>query len=327
MLSIIMPVKNTQSFLKPCLESIVNQTLQQWQLIAIDDHSTDDSHEILMAYSRQDKRIQVITNKGEGVIAALQTGYRKATGNFITRMDSDDINELYKYEYMLTQLKEKGPGYLALGQVKYFCETGVGQGFQNYERWMNALIREGNCFDEVYKECVIPSPCWMLHRTDFDRAGAFNAALYPEDYDLCFRMYQHHLIPIACNDILLHWRDYPDRTTRQVAHYQGDAILNLKCHHFLNIDYDPAKKLVLWGAGKRGKFIAQYLVSQQIHFDWICNNENKIGHQVYGIVLRPEKTVNEIENKQIIVSVSNAEEQKSIKQICGENNWETYYFC
>lgn len=327
MLSIIMPVKNTEAFLQDCLDSIVNQTLSNWELMAIDDHSTDRSHEILMSYAQHDKRIQVLKNNGKGVTAALQTGYQQSKGNYITRMDSDDINELHKYEHMLNQLKEYGSGYLALGQVKYFCATGIGEGFQNYERWMNTLISEGNCFDEVYKECVIPSPCWMLHREDFDRAGAFDTVMYPEDYDLCFRMYQQQLKPIACKDVLFHWRDYPHRTTRQVAHYQGEALLTLKCHHFLKIDFDPSKRLVLWGAGKRGKFIAQYLVSHNIPFDWICNNSNKIGHQIYGVYLQSEKMLNEINNKQIVVSVANADEQICIKELCLANHWNTFYFC
>lgn len=327
MLSIIMPVKNTEAFLKPCLDSIVKQTLLQLELIAIDDHSTDSSREILLAYAQEDPRVRVIDNEGLGVTEALQTGYKNSAGNYITRMDSDDINELHKYEHMLTKLKEKGPGHLALGQVKYFCETGLGDGFQNYERWMNALISSGNCFEEVYKECVVPSPCWMLHREDFDRVGAFETAMYPEDYDLCFRMYQQHLIPIACEEVLLHWRDYPTRTTRQVAHYKGDAILALKCYHFLKIDFDATKNLVLWGAGKRGKFIAQYLVSKHIPFEWVCNNENKIDHQIYGVRLKSEKSLSEIHNKQILVSVANAEEQSGIKELCTNNDWEAYFFC
>jgi glycosyltransferase involved in cell wall biosynthesis len=145
MLSIIMPVKNTEAFLKPCLDSIVKQTLQSWELIAINDHSTDSSRDILMAYAQEDQRVRVLDNEGKGVTEALKTGYKNSAGNYITRMDSDDINELHKYEHMLTKLKETGPGHLALGQVKYFCETGLGDGFQSYERWMNALISRGNC--------------------------------------------------------------------------------------------------------------------------------------------------------------------------------------
>jgi glycosyltransferase involved in cell wall biosynthesis len=74
MLSIIMPVKNTEAFLKPCLDSIVKQGLQDWELMAVNDHSVDSSRDILLAYAQQDSRIRVLENEDVGVTSALQTG-------------------------------------------------------------------------------------------------------------------------------------------------------------------------------------------------------------------------------------------------------------
>jgi glycosyltransferase involved in cell wall biosynthesis len=325
--SIIMPVKNTELYLHACIQSILQQSYLNWELLAIDDHSTDSSHAILTSYAQTDSRIHIIRNEGVGVIDALRTGYKHARGEFITRMDSDDINALHKYEHMVSQLKLNGKGHLALGQVTYFAEGGIGNGFQNYETWMNALIAKGTCFDEVYRECVIPSPCWMLYRTDFDAIGGFNVTQYPEDYDLCFRMYHKGMKPIPCKERLLYWRDYPNRTTRVVSHYQGDALIRLKCHHFLDIDYSPKKSLVVWGAGHRGKFIAKYLVEHNIPFTWICNNENKIGHTIYNQVLKSTSSLVDLNHKQILVSVANISEQADIKSTCEYNDWEAYFFC
>jgi len=53
------------------------------------------------------------------------------------------------------------------------------------------LTAKGNNFQEIYKECVIPSPCWMIYRTDMDKCQAFLPNRYPEDYDLCFRFYEN----------------------------------------------------------------------------------------------------------------------------------------
>ena len=126
-----MPVKNTSPFLRACLDSIVQQTWVAWELLAVDDHSSDDSLQILKAYAAQDKRIRVISNEGNGVTAALQTGHKQALGQYITRMDSDDINEPNKYAHMLGQLQQIGESYVALGEVKYFCDQRLGEGFQN----------------------------------------------------------------------------------------------------------------------------------------------------------------------------------------------------
>lgn len=327
LISIVMPVKNTAPFLKECLDSFLNQTYPNWELITVDDASTDASLEILQDYAEQDNRIRVIANNGKGVVDALKTAYAICQGKYISRMDSDDINDAQKFEIMLAQLKDAGQGHIALGQVHYFAEGGLGDGYKRYEEWMNELIAQGKGFDEIYKECVIPSPCWLMHKIDFESMGAFELKLYPEDYDLCFRAYKAGLKCLPSERVLLHWRDRPERTTRVDDNYKKEKMLTLKCFHFLDIDYDSDKSLVLWGAGKRGKFIAQYLVKQKVPFNWICNNENKIGKDIYGVMLEGESALNEINNMQLIISVANTEEQEEIKTICAQEGWETYFFC
>lgn len=327
MLSIIMPVKNTARYLNECIDSILNQTFIDWELIVVDDSSTDESLSVLEGYAAKEQRIKVTQNNGLGIIEALQTGYKIATGDYITRMDSDDINESLKYGQMMAQLYKKGIGHIALGQVNYFSADGVQDGFRQYEAWLNRLINKGNCFDEIYKECVIPSPCWMLHRADFDKIGGFESKLYPEDYDLCFRMYQAALIPIPSKEVLFYWRDYPTRTSRTDANYMASELLKIKCHYFLKIDFVKNKNLVLWGAGRRGKYIANYLVEKEIPFTWVCNNENKIGHNIYGVILKSEISLTGIADKQIVVSVANRAARLAIEAECKSAEWEAYFFC
>lgn len=322
-----MPVKDTAPFLKECIDSIISQSYSNWELLAINDHSSDDSLTILEAYAKNDQRIKVYNNSGKGIVDALQMAYKHAKGDYITRMDSDDINALDKYETMQEQLLKAGKGSLALGQVKYFSANGVGDGYQKYEAWLNGPIEQGNCFSEVYKECVIPSPCWMLHKEDLEQIGGISTDLIPEDYDLCFRMYKAGLTCIPSSKVLLHWRDSLNRTSRTNDDYTEDTMLTLKCHYFLEIDYNNDKSLVLWGAGKRGKSIAKYLIERDISFTWVCNNEKKIGHDIYGVILRSVNELIEINDKQIIVTVANSEERKVIRTQCQVEEWETYFFC
>ncbi|MCW9041214.1 MAG: glycosyltransferase, partial [Flavobacteriales bacterium] len=82
MISIIMPVKNTSLYLSECLNSIINQTEKNWELIAVNDHSTDNSKEILASFANQDNRIKVWDNTGNGIIDALQLAYSKSSGTF-----------------------------------------------------------------------------------------------------------------------------------------------------------------------------------------------------------------------------------------------------
>ena len=105
-----MPVKNAGKFLHECLQSIRDQTEAKWELIAVNDHSTDDSKQILQHFAQNDARIKVLENKGSGIISALQTGYQLTTGNFIHRMDADDVMPIIKLKvlkrYFLKMAKE-----------------------------------------------------------------------------------------------------------------------------------------------------------------------------------------------------------------------------
>ena len=147
--SILIPFKNTAAYLPACLDSIINQSYKNWEVLIVDDSSTDQSHEIVKAYSQQDARIRLLKNKGVGIIEALQTAYAQSTGTFITRMDSDDIMATNKIECMVADLTLKGPGYIALGLVHYFSESGIKEGYKRYENWLNTLISKGTNFNEI----------------------------------------------------------------------------------------------------------------------------------------------------------------------------------
>lgn len=302
LVSIVMPVKNAMPYLKACLDSILEQTYANWELIAINDGSEDHSKALLEQYAASDRRIQTYDNQGSGIIPALQQAYRHATGILITRMDADDIMMPSKIITMARALIDQSH-VVAIGQVKYFSSTEIlGDGYRKYQDWLNGLTSSGDNFNEIYKECVIPSPCWMMHRAEFDDIGGFQSEIYPEDYDLAFRMYQAGYRVIPCNNVIHHWRDYPTRTSRTDDNYADNRFLNIKVHYFIKIDYDPNQQLVLWGAGNKGKQIAKLLIEKGLEFLWVCDNPNKIGQDIYGVVL--ESPIDDLSNHQIILAVA-----------------------
>jgi len=324
-ISIIMPVKNAAHFLPETLNSIINQTEKNWELLAVNDNSTDNTQEILTSFAKNDNRIKVITNSGNGIIDALQMGYAKSTGNLLTRMDADDIMATNRLATQKKQLLHAGKSHLALGLVNYFSAAPLGDGYKRYETWLNELTQNGTNFSDIYKECVVASPCWMIYREDF------NSTIYPEDYDLTFRFYKNNLKCIPSQEILHYWRDYPERTSRNDAHYADSSFINIKISHFLAIDYEKSKKLILWGAGKKGKNIAKHLIEKKIPFDWICDNPKKIGKHIYNQLMLDYKTVDNYKNYQSIITVANAEFQEDIKKFLGEMNLlqgrDFFFFC
>ncbi|MEX2590379.1 MAG: glycosyltransferase family 2 protein [Chitinophagales bacterium] len=325
----LMPVKNAEPFLWQCLDSIIHQSYGNWELLAVNDHSDDDSFEILENYSAKDKRIQVLQNTGKGIIPALRLAYEKSKGKYITRMDADDICKQNKLGVLLNNLLKYGRGHIAIGQVEYFSENELGEGYKKYAEWLNSLTAKGNNFEEIFKECVIPSPCWMLHRADLEKCGAFSSDQYPEDYDLCFRMYAAGLKCIPCNQTLHLWRDHPERSSRNDPNYLDNHFSELKIKYFLKSENKSDRALVLWGAGKRGKKLAVLLNAAHIDFHWICNNPNKIGNEIYGQVIHDESTFPKFQSSQVIVAVANSIAQENIRaklQYSGMKNMKDYFF-
>lgn len=322
LISIVLPVYNAAPFLPDCLDSILRQTEPDWELLAVNDFSTDDSFSILQQVAQQDDRIQVFQNTEKGIIPALRLAFAKSRGQLLTRMDADDRMLPQKLELLKKKLMERGTGYVATGLVRYISTTVVGGGYQQYEAWLNALTQQERNLEAIYKECPIPSPCWMTFRTDLERCGAFSSDIYPEDYDLAFRFYAAGLKVAGVSEILHEWRDHPQRTSRTNATYANPAYFSLKIQYFFQLDYEPQRPLVLWGAGRKGKAVASYLQRAAIPFRWVCATPTKIGKQIYGVEMQPVQHILELEQPQLLIAVSAPDGQREILAFLKEQGFE-----
>lgn len=123
--SVIMPVYNVEKYLKQCLDSILGQTLEDIEIVCVDDGSTDNSGKILDEYAEQDARIKVIHKKNAGYGAAMNAGLDSAQGEYIGIVESDDciLPDMYKTLYEEAVLNSldmaKSDAYYWLGTVGY----------------------------------------------------------------------------------------------------------------------------------------------------------------------------------------------------------------
>ena len=315
LVSIIMAVKDTAPYLHECIDSIINQTYKNWELIAVNDHSSDETPAILKAYSEQDSRVRYFDSDKPKLIPTLQVAYAEVQGELINRMDSDDRMPLDKIEVLVREWQKYGKGIVIAGGTEHFVDEGeVGDGFLKYERWLNEVARTSTHYREIYKECVIPSHSWIIHKEDFDTVDAFNPLVYPEDYDLCFRFYRHELNIVGIDKVLHFWRDRSDRISRTWDEYKDNRYFDLKLRYFYELDRDRTRPLVLWGAGRNGKDMARLLQSYDDTFHWVCDNENKIGRDIYGVILEPFDAVPSMMKPQIMVVVSSPDGKKEISE-------------
>ncbi len=152
-ISVIIAVYNVEDYIKRCLESIVNQTYNNMQIIIVDDGSTDKSSEICDEYALIDQRIEVIHKENGGLISARKEGLKLATGDYVINIDSDDWIEKEAFEIITNKIEKFSPDILVFGYKKEFdgfieeYNVGLEEGFYKEDKlW------------EKYKECFDKYP-------------------------------------------------------------------------------------------------------------------------------------------------------------------------
>ena len=119
LVSVIMPVYNASDYLQDAIQSLLEQTYTKWELIAVDDGSTDKSWELLQSYS--DPRIKIFQRPNGGQSAATNTGLEHITGDFVLFFDADDLMDTRKIEKQVSSLKGM-PESLSVGRWSFFPE-------------------------------------------------------------------------------------------------------------------------------------------------------------------------------------------------------------
>lgn len=198
LVSVIMPAYNAERFIEEAITSVISQTVSDWELIVIDDGSTDRSYEIAMAWQQNDRRITVLRNDANsGVAKTRNRGIEMARGQFIAFLDSDDIWLPGKLERQLARLAE------ADAHICYCSYAIVDQ--ENNPTRADYLVPPQVGFEDILRENCIQCSA-MLIRSDVLQTIRFNSDYYHEDYVLGLDMLRADYLAVGCEEILLRWR-------------------------------------------------------------------------------------------------------------------------
>lgn len=304
-----MPVKNLERYLEECLSSILSQTYRHWELIVVDDHSSDNSRDIINAFAAKDDRIQRFQNQGSGIVPALELALTKVNGAYITRFDGDDLMPTERLSQMASALDGTAPKTVVTGKVRYFSEKPVSPGYTSYEYWLNQRVDKNDHWQWIYRECVIASPNWMTRTRDLKAMGGFKEMNYPEDYHLVLKWYESgfHVKPIQ--EVTLQWREHPERTSRNSKHYNQEHFFRLKVRYFVQHQLRGAQ-LVLWGCEVKGKLTARILSETGTDFQWMDLAESGSRKAISGQEIRNYRDIERLKNYKLLLSVYPAEKQR-----------------
>ena len=301
LVSVLMPVRDGGEHLLPAATSILDQSLDDLELIVIDDGSRDSAVERLEALS--DPRLKIQRNPGQGIVSALNFAAFEASGRYFARMDADDIALPSRLERQV-ELLEHEPGIGIVGtEVEIFAKDGVGEGYRLYQEWINGLRTPLDIGREMFVESPIPHPTAMLSSTLFRTLGGYREVPWAEDYDLWLRAHLQGVSMAKPEGVLLQWRDRQGRLSRADNRYAIERFIDAKAH-FLARSRLHNREAVIWGAAPTGARLHDALEREGVTtVAFIDIDPKKIGGRKRGCPVLPAEAAAEVAPALIIGAV------------------------
>jgi glycosyltransferase involved in cell wall biosynthesis len=257
-----MPCYNAAATLPEALASLAQQTLPDYELVAVDDGSQDETRAVLAAHARQDTRLKLISIPHGGIVQALNHGLAACQAPLVARMDADDRAHPHRLALQRAYLHENPRIDVAGCLVSAFPEHQVRGGFRVYLDWLNRLVENADIRREIFIESPLPHPSVMFRAAAVRAAGGYQDHGWAEDYDLWLRLYLRGGCFGKVPRQLLAWREHPRRLTRIDGRYSLENFIRAKAHYLLPGPLQGRNTLIIWGAGMVGRRLSKYLLRQ-----------------------------------------------------------------
>lgn len=287
LISVLLPFVDEGPLLDRAIRSVEAQTLGDWELLLVDDGDDARTRAIALQAASRDPRARLLDGPKGNIVGALGAGAEAARGRFLARMDADDASLPRRFE-LQARVLEAGTRVGLCGTHVEMGGDGIKRGRREYGQWL-ASLRTPACIErDLFVECPLAHPTFMLRRSAFDAAGGYRDAGWPEDYDLVLRLWAAGWGLEVVPEVLLRWTERPDRHSRTHPRYAPRAFLALK-HAFLRDFVIPADRpFWQWGAGPVGKrWLRTWAPDKPVAV--VDVDPRKIGQSIHGVpVVRPE---------------------------------------
>ncbi|MBI1356294.1 MAG: glycosyltransferase [Acidobacteria bacterium] len=285
-ISVLLPVYNERTLLGEALDSLLAQTEPDFEIVAVDDGSTDGTADLLDARARQDSRLRPLHLPHGGIVAALNAGLAVAQGRYIARMDADDVARPDRLRLQAELLDRRPEVGLVAGRVRFLGDAQAQAGMARFVGWTNGLLSAERISCERFVESPFVHPSVMFRRELVEQFGGYRAGDFPEDYELWLRWLEAGVRMEKLDAELLDWRERPQRLTRTDPRYGVEAFFRCKAPYLARrlAEINPQHpRVVVWGAGRVTRLRLRPLFELGIEPSaWIDIDRNKIGWTVQG---------------------------------------------
>ena len=240
LVSVVVPCYNHEKYVKETIESIINQTYKNIELIVIDDGSKDNSVKVIQELA--DKYgFTFIHRPNKGLSATLNEGIRLSKGKYFSAIASDDILFLEKIEKQV-KFMESNPKYgMCYGKIVYFEDS-----IKNTSEYSNSN-KQGWVFDDLLNYgCFIPAPSTFMRKEVFETVGEYDENLWIEDWDMWLRISQKYQVGYI-DEYLAYYRKHDTNISSQsLKMYKAEKQILEKYKDYENFDNVIKNKKIVW---------------------------------------------------------------------------------
>ena len=318
LVSIIMPVKDCGEYLEAAVSSLISQDYPNIEIIIIDDGTQDNSLNDIPNLNN----IRLIKNHGQGIVSALNTGIAMARGEYIARMDGDDVALSHRISTQINYLMENPEIGIAGAQVEIIHSSEVGAGYLRYKDWINALLTPDAIQHAIFVESPVPHPTAIFRRDVFKAIGHYHETVWPEDYDLWLRAYQAGIRIGKPEGILFQWRDHSGRLSRVDNRYTNKQFIQAKAC-YLSQTLLRQRKVAIWGTGPNGITLFDALKEYGVFVDvFIDIHPRRIGGQKRGRHVLSHEHISALKGHIILIAVASLGARPEIHKFLYEQNMQ-----
>ena len=285
-ISVVLPAYNAAATLFRAVDSIRAQTFRDWELIVVDDGSTDGTGEWLDSIARTEPRLRVLRRPHAGIVAALNAGLAAARGEFIARMDADDVSHPERLDEQSALFARRPELGLAGTLVEFGGCRERAAGYALHVDWLNRLVEPGEIALNRFVESPFAHPSVMFRRGLVEQWGGYREGGFPEDYELWLRWLDAGVETAKAPRVLLTWNDPPGRLSRNDPRYDADAFYRCKAFYlarWLKAHVPTGRRLLVWGAGRPTRKRAEYLAAHGVRIDgYVDVDPRKTGRSLGG---------------------------------------------
>ncbi len=261
-ISVIIPVYQAEQFIQESIQSVLHQTFRDLELIIV----TNGNHLPTIEKIKEinDPRIRHIFLEKADVVEAINAGISNSTSEFIARLDADDNMPedrlLAQYEYLTNQKTMD----IVSGKVVYQGNETENQGYYLHVQWLNSLATCEDIYSNRFVDAPVANPSLMIRKSVFDKYGLYKKGTFPEDYEMMLRWLHHGIRIGKVESTVLHWRDHPDRATRNHPMYSREAFMRVKARYLARWFEKKGKKkdILIWGISRVIRQLTKELVDQ-----------------------------------------------------------------